>query len=209
VATVEPITRGVNVGVDIGQKVDPTAIVVAEVQLRNYELSTYGVPRGGECHFAIRTIERLPLDTPYPTVVSRLVEIKNNLEQRNIQRVDFWIDATGVGQPVVDLLKDKGLRVRAVYLTGSDKAEHGQYEHEWSIGKLVLINRLKVLQQTGRLHVPNSAETQTLLNELANYEIKYTDCGHVQFGGRTGIHDDLVIALGLACWQEPTRLQIF
>ena len=49
------------IGVDIGQKRDPTAICVAEVERREMADRT-------ETHFNVRHLERLLLGTPYPRV---------------------------------------------------------------------------------------------------------------------------------------------
>ncbi len=47
----------VTVGIDVGQKVDPTAIAVGEWERDRY---------------LVRFLERLPLGTPYPQVAERL-----------------------------------------------------------------------------------------------------------------------------------------
>lgn len=175
----------IKVGVDIGQRVDPTAIVVCEVQSRD-----------GGYHYIARHVERLALGTLYPAVVERLVEINSQLCGAH-----FWVDATGVGQPVVDLLREAGLRLTAVYLTGSDKvAREGG---DLRLGKALLVSRLQVLLQSGRIHLPQTPEAQALVDELLNYEIRVNDNAHAQFGAfKTGTHDDLATALGLACWRE-------
>jgi len=182
-----------HVGVDIGQKQDPTAIVVAEVELRN-----------GVSHYVIRHLERFPLSTPYPAVVMRLMTIKNRLKQANDY---WWVDATGVGQPVVDLLREAGLYPIPVYLTGSDRAIQEGYDLR--LGKSLLVSRLQVLLQSGRIHLPRTAEASILVDELLNYEIKVSNDANTQFGAfKTGTHDDLATALGLACWQEPKRFRM-
>ncbi len=198
--TLEPISEGVQVGVDIGQRQDPSAIVVVELQRRDYTRNRRGRVEGGEIHYMARHVERLPLGTPYPVVVNRLAEINEKLiEQEQYPR--FWCDATGVGQPVVELLDAAELSVTPVYLTGSDRAvEEGR---ELRLGKALMVSRLQVLLQCERIHLPQTAEAKALIDELLNYEIRVTDNAHAQFGAfRTGQHDDLATALGLACWAE-------
>jgi hypothetical protein len=68
------------VGVDIGQKHDPTAICVAELDYR--ERPGLGCKEG---HWLIRHLERLPLDTPYPQVADRLAEVVGNVKKRKRQ----------------------------------------------------------------------------------------------------------------------------
>jgi len=63
------------IGVDIGQKRDPTAICVAEVDRR---------AAGGrtETHFLIRHLERLALGTQYPKVADRVAGITSRVRAK-------------------------------------------------------------------------------------------------------------------------------
>jgi hypothetical protein len=191
----------VRIGVDLGQKLDPTAIVVVEIQPR--------VPRdpevrrrfAGEPHFVVRALQRLELGTPYPAIVRRLSDITTRLEADG-RRADIWVDATGLGQPVVDLLQHAGLSVRPVYLNGSDQFVRGEWGRV-NLGKCFMVSRLQVLLQTERLHLPNTAEAAVLVEELLNYEIRINENANAQFGAfRVGVHDDLATALGLACCED-------
>ncbi len=201
-ATLEPIREEVRIGVDLGQRHDPTAICVCEVERRSYTLNERGWPTGGEYHFLARHLERLPLGTPYPAVVNRLAEIYRKLTASK-HSVRVWVDATGLGAPIVDLLDMADLPVTPVYLTGSDKAvEEGK---ELRLGKALLVSRLQVLLQSGRIHLPKTSESEALIQELLNYEIRVTDSANPVFGAfKTGTHDDLATALGLAVWQRPS-----
>jgi hypothetical protein len=125
--------KGLRIGVDIGQKVDPTAIVVAEVGERdNAEGRTYEGyrehPITGEAHYnlwvaqescyTVRHMERLPLGTSYPDVAKRIVEVALNVSKHEYeQRLHgdlianhlshlLYVDQTGVGAPVVDIVRE-------------------------------------------------------------------------------------------------------
>ena len=186
----DPVALGVQVGVDIGQKIDPTAVVVIELQRR-----------GGEVHFVARVVQRLALGTTYPAVARRLGEMDRRLRAMGMY-AQFWVDATGVGQPVVDLLAAEGIDLTPVYLTGSDQATKGE-RGELRLGKAVLVSRLQVLLQSERVHLPATAEAGILAQELLNYEIRVNENAAAQFGAfKVGSHDDLATALGLACWEE-------
>ena len=222
--TVEPLFRDIQIGADIGQRVDNTAIVVAERQLRDYQgWSAEERPVGGDIHYTIRFVERLPLGTPYPAVADRLASIYNQLEpMRNaVPTVEdrilashgkvrqrsytprvraVLVDATGVGQPIVDLIRAAGVRCTPVYLTSGAKAtaERG----ELHLAKGLMVSRLQVLLQQHCIHLPQTEEAEALTQELLNYEIKVTDAQNLQMGVfKTGKHDDLATALGLACWE--------
>lgn len=228
----EFIRKGVQIGIDIGQRVDPTAIVVAERQLQGFSWPNLDarhpddVPVGGDIHYVIRRVERLALGTPYPLVVARLADIHAALVSagrpvgelqhprfkemyspratgRHIHAV--LVDATGVGTPVVDLLKEKNIYpLTAVYLTGGEKATTSN--GELHLAKALLVSRLQVLLQQRRIHLPDTPESRALTEELLNYEIRVTENANLQAGVfKTGKHDDLATALGLACWDDDQR----
>jgi hypothetical protein len=184
---------GVVIGVDVGQKRDPTAICVAEPEDRQVG------PRS-EVHFPVRYLDRLPLGTPYPEVARRLAEVIGKAQARTNDTPDVFIDATGVGQPVVDLLRVEApqAHVIAVYFTHGDRrtVEEGVGV---KLGKAWLVSRLQALLQTGRLHLPKTAEAAALAQELLDYEIRVSEDANDRYGAfRVGTHDDLVTALGLA-----------
>ncbi len=52
---------------------------------------------------------------------------------------------------------------------------------------------------SGRLHLPATKESRALARELRNYEIRINTNAGARYGAfRSGTHDDLVTALGLA-----------
>jgi len=163
------------------------------------------------------------LDTSYPKIVERLLTIYASLKERQRQEFhDEWkayfdrtgtggaypgfefeppvlyIDATGVGQPVVDMLREAGLKPTAVYLTSGHQENREQGEIH--LPKNLLVSNLQVLLQTQRCHLPDTPEAHALREELLNYEIKVTESQNLKMGVFTvGKHDDLATALGLAC----------
>ncbi len=77
-----------------------------------------------------------------------------------------------------------------------------------SLGKAFMVSRLQAMLGGGRLHLPKTAEAEALTRELLNYELRVDGDGHETFGAfKTGTHDDLVTALGLAVHETelPTR----
>jgi hypothetical protein len=208
------------IGVDVGQRADPTAIAVVERQ-----------ERGEDDHHVVRFLERLPLGTPYPTVAERLEAVvdgvKGKAERRQVEtarwtaggqavtlyeerdiipHVTLYVDATGVGQPVVDLLAVAGVRPIACYFTHGDRRV--RTGHEVSIGKAWLVSRLQALLQTGRLHLPDTDEARVLARELQDYEIRVDEDANDRYGAfKVGTHDDLVTALGLGVQPGLPRWQ--
>jgi len=196
----------VHIGVDIGQKRDPTAIAVCEVTSDG----------DGEEVYTTRYLQRLPLGTPYPKVAERIAEIVENTRRRiwedeikqgvyqssPVVDAQVFVDATGVGKPVVDVLRETGLEIVECYFTHGDRRtkEQGRV----TVGKAWLVSRLQALLQTSRLVLPNgSPEASALMQELLDYEIRVDQNANDKYGAfKVGSHDDLVTAVGLACQEE-------
>ncbi len=192
-------------GVDIGQTRDPTAIAVAEIEFRESELATLQ----RESHFMIRHLERMPLGTPYPDVSKRIDRICEAVFKRTGQRPDIFVDATGVGKPIVDQLHASSSFakwVHAVYFTRGNRRVEVPNERRVSLGKAFLVSRLQMLFQGQRIHLPpGHREGHALVRELLDYEIRVGENANEKYGAfRVGAHDDLVTALGLAVNKEPS-----
>lgn len=197
------------IGADVGQRVDPTAICVADLEQRK---TTETVPAGSLYgatlletrtrsvdHYVVRWLDRLPLGTAYPDVAERLRDICAAVHRRTGDTPTLYVDATGVGQGLVDMLKKAGIeaRIRGCYFNHGDRRT--QEGGEVRIGKAWLVGQLQVLLQSGRLHLPKNAEAEALAKELLDYEIKIDQNGTDTYGAfKVGKHDDLVTALGLA-----------
>jgi hypothetical protein len=197
------------VGVDLGQKRDPTAIAVVEAQRREHD-------GRNEDYYLTRFLERLPLGTPYPAIAQRVLTVIANIRRQVASAPPRWempppsatialyVDGTGVGQPVVDLLKCAAVYVRPVYFTHGDRRVE-QRDRSITLGKAWLVSRLQALLQTARILLPRTTEAQALAQELLDHEIHLDEKANDTYGAfRVGSHDDLVTALGLAV-QEPVR----
>lgn len=204
------------VGADIGQLRDPTAVVVAEVVRQE-------VPRP-QAVYVVRHVERLPLGTEYPVVAARIGDIVARLRRADaVERERLWAskdrqtpifvmaDATGVGRPVVELLRDAlvgtGSMLTAVTFTTGEGFNGNMGAPELSVSKTYFASRLKSLTQSDRIHLPNTAEARALADELQNYELRATKKANLLLGAfKAGTHDDLATALGLAVLDEgPTQ----
>src|SRR5215207_410698 len=112
------------VGLDLGQARDQTAIAVvtpddlykealafnAEVRRRPYSGLRFIQPH--EPIYEVVYLERLPLGTRYPEVVGH---VRTLLATQPLQgNADLVVDATGVGAPVVDMLRSIGLVFKSI-----------------------------------------------------------------------------------------------
>lgn len=195
------------IGIDIGQKRDPTAICVAEVDRRRIEEDPNAKGRK-EAHYLVRYLQRLALGISYPMIADRLSEICQRVAEQSGRSPVIYVDATGVGAPVVDALRSivsSKSRLWAVHISHGDQRKEERSERRVTLGKALLVSRLQVLLQYKRLHLPDTAEARALAQELLDYEIRVDDNAHERFGAfRVGTHDDLVTALGLAAQKEPS-----
>ncbi len=189
------------VGVDVGKKHDPTAIVAAELQ-----------ERSDGSHFVVRFLERLPLGTPYPDVAQRLNTLCRNVTARTGVEPILYLDATGVGQGVLDLLQAQtlGAELWAVtFVPGMGRTVRPQ-ERTVSLGKARLVCNLQAVLQSNRLHLPRGGEADALVQELLHYEIRIDEEGRERYGAfGQDRHDDLATALGLAVQHvQPRRRRL-
>jgi hypothetical protein len=197
------------IGLDLGQVHDPTAIAVLENSeisigrsLVTYESLT--VKRG-----SFRHLERLPLGLDYPTIVEHVRCLVSSPELS--RRTTLVVDATGVGRPVVDLLRRAQLPCRLMPVTITAGDRETQDSGTWRVPKRDLITGLLVLLQREEIdicgHLP---ESETLVKELGNIRIKVSLGGQDTYGAwREGEHDDLVLAAALACWRGAKKEQPF
>ncbi|MCK9370837.1 terminase family protein [Candidatus Dojkabacteria bacterium] len=99
------------------------------------------------------------------------------------------IDATGVGRPIYDDLRNSGVFVEDFTLSGKTKEE--------------LIGREIVFIDEMYIRVPN---IPVLVDELKAYEYKFINertgelLRNTKYGAPVGYHDDAVISFGLAIW---------
>ena len=75
-------SSSLTVGVDIGQKSDPTAIAVVEGGVASDTVFRIG---GDASEYVLRFIQRLPLGTPYPEVARSLTRICRRAAEQEIE----------------------------------------------------------------------------------------------------------------------------
>ncbi len=185
----------VYVGLDVGQRVDHSAIAVVE---KCETHSRFDAPVF-EC-MRVQYLERLPLGTPYAEVVERVCDIVRHPKLGWKKKV--VADATGVGGAVVEMLRraQVGCPLQEVTLTGGARETGGGVR--WNVPKQAVMNAALVLLEQGQLKVASGLkEAGTLLEELERVQVRQKASGAVQIGAEgAGEHDDLVMAVALGCW---------
>jgi len=175
------------VGLDLGQVSDYTALTILE-RLPDKKGSIYH----------IRRLERTR-GASYPDIVQKVLAIMRSPSMAG--NASLIVDQTGVGAPVVDLLKKAGLKPIAVSIHGGDNTSHDG--DSWRTPKRDLVGVLQVLLQTGRLKVAQKLKLgPTLQTEMLNFRQKIDPTtAHDSYSSwRESDHDDLVLSAALACW---------
>jgi len=159
-----------------------------------------------ESHFIVRYLDPLPAGIPFPVIADRVGEILAKVTERTDESLTVYVNATGKGTPVVDLLREVARRGRVVpvYFTHGDR--RAQDQGRITLGKAFLVCRLQTLLQTGRLHLPRTSAAEVLAAELRSYEVEIEPDANERYGAfSVGSHDELVTALGLAVQTDPAR----
>ncbi|MES1192660.1 MAG: hypothetical protein ABUS47_16485 [Steroidobacter sp.] len=206
-----------SVGVDIGQSNDPTAMAAVErlswYATINYKpglrlmpgLTAFPIaaldatkPRDA---LHVRELKRLQLGITYIEIAQQIAALLGDAQLSNAK---VFIDATGVGKPIVDLFKHAGIAHTPVWITsGRDEATHGD---GISVPKLILISRLQAALHSGELKIAKALpESLAFMRELQEFRATFTEIGNIRFGARQGAHDDLVIAAALAVYGATAK----
>jgi hypothetical protein len=186
--------------VDLGQRQDYTAIAVVERLAPAGERDHVTSEPPGRARRRLRHLERLPLGTSYLEIAMRIREVVNAPAVQG--RCLVVADATGVGGPVIDVLRRArlGCPLAPVMITGGEREswERGYYR----VPKKNLITGLQVMLEQRRLQIAAGLrEAPALVKELMEMKLKRTAAGHETYGvWREGGHDDLALAVALACW---------
>lgn len=198
------------IGVDLGQQHDYTAICVVELldyRTGNVRRWTEEVGDGLAVerrheervkHYHLRHLER-HLGRSYVAIADRVIELTKTPE---LKAADVVLDMTGVGRPVADMLRDRGVAMLyPVTITGGDKVTNDG--EEYRVPKRDLVSTMQVLMQNRRLRIASTIPLrETLVTELSNFKVKINEStGHDTYEHwRDSDHDDLVLAVALACW---------
>jgi hypothetical protein len=189
-------------GLDLGQKQDPTPLAVVEWTEFAGAWDAAAFEHRKETSLGLRYLERMPLGTPYPEVVYRVGCMMRSRQLAGGEGRHLVVDGTGVGPAVVDLLRQEDLQSKMwpVTITGGDTERFA--DDYYRVPKRDFIVGLQVLMQQGGLQIAEGMkEGATLVKEMAEMRVKISGSGNEQFGAwRNGEHDDLVLAVAMACW---------
>jgi hypothetical protein len=175
-------------GLDLGQSDDYTAMCVVEAVKR--EDGSEGLDLG--------MADRIR-GMSYPEVV-RLVGSFMREPMFKV-RTKLIVDATGVGKPVADMLREEGLDFTAVHIHAGFRESHEG--GIWNVPKRNLVAALQIALQSRHFRIAKGLDVACDLEaELRNFKVTInTQTAHEGYSAwREKEHDDLVLAAALACW---------
>ncbi|MGH9922276.1 MAG: hypothetical protein ACRD38_05950, partial [Nitrososphaerales archaeon] len=94
----------------------------------------------------------------------------------------LMVDQTGLGNPIIEHVRELGMDVEGLTLTARKKEE--------------LLSNLRILMEDRKLILPHDIELHNSINAI---EFERTRTGGFKFYKRNGTYDDLGYALALAC----------
>jgi len=184
------------IGVDLGKLRDHSAICVID---REY------VKEGWNAVFfcddyrevlTVKHLEQVQLGTSYPRVVHRVKDLAQRASL--LGKVSVVVDATGVGDPVVDMMRLAKIEGELVPVKITSGEHATRSNGDYMVPKADLIVGLQMMIARDMLGIAGALELRReLMDELLKIgpELRATGSGH----------DDLVIAVALACWRLRDR----
>lgn len=189
------------IGVDVGSLRDFTAISVVRKRFVTPDAWQENMYREdgptGRARYELLYLNQLPIGVNYPAIVDELHRVSNRPE---LPHASLILDATGVGKPVVDMLRDRGLNPIGVTITGGHNVSNSAVGY--SVPKRDLVSSLQVALHTGALRIAGSLQLASALqNQLSQFNAKPTRGGGETYEAvRESVHDDLVLSVALAVW---------
>jgi hypothetical protein len=186
---VRVLDRAVFIGDDLGQRQNPSAIVILERFETAPDFTGMLRNEGNRRRLVVREAERIALGTPYAAVIDHVKEIVRRLLSKNVTCV-LVVDESGVGVPIVEAMRaaSMGCRIEGISITS------GQRSTEASVPRVELVTKMQLMAQRGEVEIARGCRHgPELKRELVHLEL--TGKG----GG--GELDDLAMAMALACWK--------
>jgi hypothetical protein len=177
-------------GLDLGRPHEFTALAAVQES---------GQDATGRTVWALPLLNRWSLGTPYPEIVAAVKRFAEGLP-----RPVLVVDATGVGEAIVDLFRQATLPVEelvSVTITAGQAAHKAAWDR-WSCPRKDLAGAVQSVLQGRRLRIAKGLhEAATLTRELAAFRMKQSSPTEETLDvWRERDPDDLVLAVALAVW---------
>ena len=203
---------------DMGKRKDPATIAVCQrvTKVRGDATPGPGIYIGHSTPEVVYTeldfvmLEEFPLGTTYRDIVARHKDIVTDKEV--FRNVDHLVDATGVGEAVLEMMHIDLPDCIGLYFTGGDRVREGKTKTELFVPKRDIAMSLLLWHQHDRIHVNQGHDRtrdgrrqaevfQRYEEQLSKFKEKIKTTHHTVWENESDAdHDDLVIAVAMACW---------
>ncbi len=148
--------------------------------------------------FSIQTFIAYPQER-FNQIDYNLQKAKIEAMARRFNNALVWPDSTGVGDPIVEDLKARGLNIGG---------EEGKGFKFTEVSRQNLLNNLAILLEQDKIKIPDD---EGLISELEAFQYSLSENGKIRVRVPEGLHDDRVMSLALAVWgcSSPIRPDIF
>lgn len=186
------------VGVDLGKVNDP-AIFTACRRCADPESAD-----GLDHVLEIRVLHKADLGTNYNQVVDDLADLVNFIRTSEKAAVCVGVDATGVGQAVLDTVRSNDVLKDCCWgitsTSGQNLRRNSMHPNDVNVPKKDVVGAVLVALQNGRVRAhPTLPNLQELKEQLLQFhETKRSRVTSFEGDGET--HDDFVMSLGNAAW---------
>jgi hypothetical protein len=191
--------------IDLGKLVDYTAFSIIEERAKKIEhanIIDFRFGREGDIKLErlwyLRHLDRPQIGTPYKKIVALTKGLMNCPEL--INQTELVVDASGVGNPVIEMFKDEGMEPIEITITGGNALT--QTETGFRVPKFELISALQAWYSMGRLKTSSKLPlAPVFLKELSLFVPKITEARNVTYEAlRESVHDDLVMSVAMGVW---------
>lgn len=195
-------------GLDLGKNADFSVLVVVG-------RTVLAKPVSKRRHaYAIRWLQTWELGTRYtatnPNEPSVIGDVKKRFDSPKLAWAPLAVDYTGVGMAVVEQVQAARVKARLhpVCITSGHNIQTNEQtkDRSWHVPKTELIGNLTVLLENDLLkwEKPGSPMALPLIvrfeKELASFREFITRKKNVTYGAESSQHDDIVLAVSLACF---------
>ncbi len=155
------------IGIDLGRKTSYTVISVVDEMVYPYQ--TVKIDRFKAVDWNLQVERIKTIWQKYPCLMAR-------------------VDATGIGDPVIQDLENKGVRIEPYIIKEISKRQY--------------IDKLSIFINDGRLIYPKN---QDLINELDTFGREIGETGRVIYKPLGKFKEDCISSLALAVWGLPDK----
>ena len=189
------------IGVDLGQRRDYSAVTVLELaETTDGTRDPVTMEFRRERVIRLRHVKRIPIGTPFGGVVDQVARMVRDPRLKDCTLV---VDATGLGAPVVELLRAERLPCRLIPAQITGGLEEGSDGVYYRVPKRDLITGLQVLIEQWPFEIADGPDAELLVQELLGMRATRGAGGGLRYGGPK---DDMAMSLALAWWWMRKRV---